>query len=97
MDLWYFFLRHTNFLRIKKMHQNNYDFLRIKAVYNELTKLGAKVTELEDGLIIDPAFKYNENVEIDTYDDHRMAMRFSLAGLRIPGVKIFPLCVKNFS
>jgi 3-phosphoshikimate 1-carboxyvinyltransferase len=69
---------------------------RIKAVYNELTKLGAKVTELEDGLIIEPAVKYNENVEIDTYDDHRMAMSFSLAGLRIPGVKIKdPDCVSK--
>lgn len=69
---------------------------RIKAVYNELTKLGAKVTELEDGLIIEPAVKYNENVEIDTYDDHRMAMSFSLAGLRISGVKIKdPDCVSK--
>jgi len=69
---------------------------RIKAVYNELMKLGAKVTELEDGLIIEPAVKYNENVEIDTYDDHRMAMSFSLAGLRIPGVKIKdPDCVSK--
>ena len=69
---------------------------RIKAVYNELTKLGAKITELEDGLIIEPAVKYNENVEIDTYDDHRMAMSFSLAGLRIPGVKIKdPDCVSK--
>ena len=69
---------------------------RIKAVYNELTKLGATVTELEDGLIIQPAVKYNENVEIDTYDDHRMAMSFSLAGLKIPGVKIKdPDCVSK--
>lgn len=69
---------------------------RIKAVYNELTKLGAKVTELEDGIIIEPQAKYNENVEIDTYDDHRMAMSFSLAGLIIPGVKIKdPNCVSK--
>jgi 3-phosphoshikimate 1-carboxyvinyltransferase len=69
---------------------------RIKAVYNELTKLGATVTELQDGLIIQPAAKYNENVEIATYDDHRMAMSFSLAGLRIPGVKIKdPDCVSK--
>ena len=67
---------------------------RIKAVYNELTKLGAKVEELHDGLIIYPAEKYNEGVLIDTYDDHRMAMSFSLVGLRVPGTTINdPGCV----
>lgn len=71
---------------------------RIKAVYNELTKLGAKVTEYEDGLTIEPVAKYNENVEIDTYDDHRMAMSFSIAGLKIKGVKIKDpgCCSKTF-
>lgn len=69
---------------------------RIKAVYNELTKLGAKVTELHDGLIIEPAEKYNEGVEIDTYDDHRMAMSFSLAGLIVPNTYIKdPNCVSK--
>jgi len=69
---------------------------RIKAVNNELTKLGAKVTELEDGLIIDPIEKYNEGVAIDTYDDHRMAMSFSIAGLLIPNTKINdPECVSK--
>ena len=69
---------------------------RIKAVYNELTKLGAKVTELHDGLIIEPVEKYNEVVEIDTYDDHRMAMSFSLAGLKVTGTIIKdPGCVSK--
>ena len=69
---------------------------RIKACYNELTKLGAKVTELEDGLIIEPQEKYNEGVEIDTYDDHRMAMSFSVAGLLIKDVIIKdPGCVSK--
>lgn len=64
---------------------------RIKACYNELTKLGATVVEKEDGLIITPKdtpSQYNNDVLIDTYDDHRMAMSFSLAGLLIDGVKI---------
>lgn len=69
---------------------------RIKAVYNELTKLGAKVTELHDGLIIEPVEKYNNGVEIDTYDDHRMAMSFSLAGLKVEGTVIKdPGCVSK--
>lgn len=70
---------------------------RIRACYNELTKLGAKVIEKEDGLIIYPKEnwdEYNKNILIDTYDDHRMAMSFSLAGLNIENVKINdPMCV----
>ncbi len=72
---------------------------RIRACYNELTKLGAKVVEKEDGLIIYPKdnpSEYNANVLIDTYDDHRMAMSFSLAGLLIDNVKIHdPNCVSK--
>ncbi len=69
---------------------------RIKAVYNELTKLGAKVTELYDGLVIEPSEKYNEGIEIDTYDDHRMAMSFSLAGLKVKNTFINdPGCVSK--
>lgn len=72
---------------------------RIKACYNELTKLGAKVIEKEDGLIIYPKeniSEYNKGVTIDTYDDHRMAMSFSLAGLLIDDVKIHdPNCVSK--
>lgn len=71
---------------------------RIKACYNELTKLGAKVTELHDGLIIEPkeVEEYNSGVVIDTYDDHRMAMSFALAGLKIDDVIIHdPGCVSK--
>jgi len=72
---------------------------RIRACYNELTKLGAKVVEKEDGLIIYPKdnpSEYNSNVLIDTYDDHRMAMSFSLVGLLIDNVKIHdPNCVSK--
>jgi 3-phosphoshikimate 1-carboxyvinyltransferase len=72
---------------------------RIRACYNELTKLGAKVTEFEDGLTIEPLQKvedYNSGVLIDTYDDHRMAMSFALAGLKIKDVIINdPDCVSK--
>lgn len=72
---------------------------RIKACYNELTKLGAKVTELEEGLIVEPLKNikdYNNGVEIETYDDHRMAMSFSLAGLLIKDTIIKdPSCVSK--
>jgi 3-phosphoshikimate 1-carboxyvinyltransferase len=65
---------------------------RMTALATELQKLGAKVTEREDGLTIEPGEL--QPATIDTYNDHRMAMSFALAGLRIPGVKIDnPRCV----
>ncbi len=65
---------------------------RIAAVAIELRKLGAEVTEYSDGLSITP--KKLRAASIDTYRDHRMAMSFALAGLRIPGVRINdPGCV----
>jgi 3-phosphoshikimate 1-carboxyvinyltransferase len=65
---------------------------RIAAVAAEARKLGAEVVELADGLTITP--KRLRPAAIDTYRDHRMAMSFTLAGLRIPGVQINdPGCV----
>jgi 3-phosphoshikimate 1-carboxyvinyltransferase len=61
---------------------------RIAAPSAELRKLGAIVVEREDGLTITPPADGGRGAEIDTYDDHRMAMSFALAGLRIPGVVI---------
>eukprot|EP00529_Nitzschia_sp_RCC80_P018902 CAMPEP_0113504512 /NCGR_PEP_ID=MMETSP0014_2-20120614/34755_1 /TAXON_ID=2857 /ORGANISM="Nitzschia sp." /LENGTH=499 /DNA_ID=CAMNT_0000399627 /DNA_START=83 /DNA_END=1582 /DNA_ORIENTATION=- /assembly_acc=CAM_ASM_000159 len=54
---------------------------RMKAIVAECTKLGATVEEFEDYCIIHPpeGNKINDNVLIETYDDHRMAMTFSLA------------------
>jgi 3-phosphoshikimate 1-carboxyvinyltransferase len=68
---------------------------RLAALATELRKLGARVDELPDGLIIDPpAPKKLQAARIDTYDDHRMAMSFALAGLKVPGITIVnPDCV----
>ena len=68
---------------------------RIGAVATELRKLGATVEEHEDGLTIEPPRSGSlKAATIDTYQDHRMAMSFALAGLRIPGVRIAnPSCV----
>ena len=51
------------------------------AICTELRKLGCDVFEGEDYCVITPpeSGKINEGVDIDTYDDHRMAMAFSLA------------------
>jgi len=66
---------------------------RLRAMATELRKLGAEVDEGEDFLRIVPR-KLNANVAIDTYDDHRMAMSFSLAALGGVPVRINePGCV----
>jgi 3-phosphoshikimate 1-carboxyvinyltransferase len=70
---------------------------RIGAVATELRKLGAEVLEHDDGLTIVPAsMSQLKAATIETYHDHRMAMSFALAGLRIPGVRIAnPSCVEK--
>ncbi len=51
---------------------------RILAMYTELTKLGASVFITDDSIEISPPARINSDVAIDTYNDHRMAMCFSL-------------------
>jgi 3-phosphoshikimate 1-carboxyvinyltransferase len=66
---------------------------RVHATCNELTRLGVRVTEHEDGMTIYPCEKFS-TATIQTYNDHRMAMAFSLIGLRVDGVSIEnPNCV----
>jgi len=66
---------------------------RIAAMATELRKLGAEAEEGKDFLRIIPR-KIAPNVAIDTYDDHRMAMSFSLAALAGVTVRINdPQCV----
>ena len=61
---------------------------RLMALSTELRKFGAEVTvEGGDTLIITPPGKLH-GASIATYDDHRMAMSFALAGTRIDGVTI---------
>jgi 3-phosphoshikimate 1-carboxyvinyltransferase len=54
---------------------------RIAAMATELRKLGATVEEGADTIAVSPAQTFSGNIVIDTYDDHRMAMCFSLAAL----------------
>ncbi len=65
---------------------------RIAAVVDELRKLGGDVKAEADGWTIAPSTLHGGAVE--TYDDHRIAMAFSLIGLRVKGVVIRnPACV----
>ncbi|MGA0258861.1 MAG: 3-phosphoshikimate 1-carboxyvinyltransferase [bacterium] len=68
---------------------------RLKAVSSELKKLGATVEEGEDYIIIEPPEKLL-SAEIATYDDHRMAMAFSLAACgEVPITILDPSCVSK--
>lgn len=54
---------------------------RLLAMYTELTKLGAMVSYTADSITIDPPKAIKANVAIDTYNDHRIAMCFSLVAV----------------
>jgi 3-phosphoshikimate 1-carboxyvinyltransferase len=67
---------------------------RLAALNTELGKFGAKIEEGRDYIIVHPLKDYPPAVNVATYGDHRMAMAFALAGLRIPNVTIQdPACV----
>ncbi|MBE0672500.1 MAG: 3-phosphoshikimate 1-carboxyvinyltransferase [Anaerolineales bacterium] len=68
---------------------------RVNATCTELKRLGVSVEEHEDGMTIYPCEKMRV-ASIQTYNDHRMAMAFSLIGLRFDGVTIEnPSCVSK--
>ena len=67
---------------------------RLAAMATELRKLGAQVEEGADYLRVEPPARLRADVAIDTYDDHRMAMCFSLVALGGVAVRINdPDCV----
>ena len=69
---------------------------RLSAMSTELKKMGIKVDEGPDYITIYPGSPIP--AEIDTYDDHRMAMSFALIGLKTPGTVINnpECCAKTF-
>jgi 3-phosphoshikimate 1-carboxyvinyltransferase len=67
---------------------------RVAALRTELTKCGAQVEETGDTLVVQPSALYG--AEIETYNDHRMAMCFATLGLIVPGLRLKnPACVKK--
>jgi 3-phosphoshikimate 1-carboxyvinyltransferase len=67
---------------------------RVAALRTELTKCGAKVVEEGDMLTVWPSPLHG--TEVETCNDHRLAMCFAVLGLKIPGIKIKnPACVKK--
>ncbi len=68
---------------------------RIAALVTELQKLGAEVVSTDDALSIRPPEKPRP-ARIETYNDHRMAMSFAVAGTRISGLQIAGIdCVRK--
>jgi 3-phosphoshikimate 1-carboxyvinyltransferase len=69
---------------------------RVKALSTELARCGAEVSEVGDTLVIQASTRPLHGAEIETYNDHRMAMCFAVLGLRVPGIKLRnPACVKK--
>lgn len=67
-------------------HMRHKETDRVAAVVNEIRRMGVDAEEFDDGLAITPGSI--QSATIETYDDHRMAMSFALAGLRTEGIRI---------
>ena len=59
---------------------------RIRALAGELFRIGIRVEEGKDWLKIEGGEPHG--AEIETYNDHRLAMSLAIAGLVVPGIKI---------
>ena len=69
---------------------------RILAMDNELTKMGVEVSTTHDSMTIFPQKQLNDNISIKTYNDHRIAMCFSLFCLKNLNITIQdPNCVNK--
>ncbi|EFK12016.1 3-phosphoshikimate 1-carboxyvinyltransferase [delta proteobacterium NaphS2] len=81
-------IRNVGHLRFKESD-------RLSAVTREWRRLGGRVEELEDALVIRGGASLH-GCDVDTYDDHRIAMSLAVIGLEVPGVRIQnPDCVNK--
>lgn len=89
-----FFDKPTHICGVEHIRKQECD--RLFAIVQNLTALGVKVEEKEDGVIIYPAQPHGGKV--DTFGDHRVAMAFAVTGLRCDGVVIqnAEVCAKTF-
>jgi 3-phosphoshikimate 1-carboxyvinyltransferase len=70
-------IRNAKELRVKESD-------RIRTISTELNKMGAKIIELEDGFIIEGGTKL-KGANVDSYNDHRIAMTLAISGLCAEG------------
>ena len=85
--------RPTSFTHLGRLRVQECE--RVVALRTELTKCGARITEEGDALHVEPSPELH-GAEIDTYNDHRMAMCFAMLGLKAPGMRLRdPACVRK--
>ncbi len=77
-------------------HIRNQESDRIMSMYNELGRMGIKCTAHDDGITIEPGMP--KPAEIQTYNDHRVAMSYAVTGLNAEGIVINDpgCCSKTF-
>ncbi len=73
-------IRNVHHLRFKESD-------RLHAIALEWNRLGGRVEEIDDGLIIHGGERLS-GTPVDTHEDHRLAMSLAVVGLRVPGVRI---------
>ncbi|MSR65286.1 MAG: 3-phosphoshikimate 1-carboxyvinyltransferase [Verrucomicrobiae bacterium] len=90
-----FFKQPMQLTRAERMRVQECD--RLHAMVNELGKVGVCIKEHQDGFTVFPGYLGElHGADIETYNDHRMAMCFSVLGLKIPGIRIKnPSCVSK--
>lgn len=72
----------SEFINAERLRLKECD--RISCVVEELTKLGAKVIETEDGMLFEGIESFKGGV-VDSHNDHRLAMAFAMASLKCEG------------
>ena len=84
--------RQTEFTELGRLRVQECE--RVLAMRTELAKCGAAIDESGDTLTVQPGALHG--AEVDTYEDHRMAMCFATLGLKVPGIRIKnPACVRK--
>ena len=84
--------RQTEFSELGRLRVQECE--RVVAMRTELAKCGAAIDESGDTLTVQPGALHG--AEVDTYEDHRMAMCFATLGLKVPGIRIKnPACVRK--
>ncbi|MGN0804973.1 MAG: 3-phosphoshikimate 1-carboxyvinyltransferase [Candidatus Coproplasma sp.] len=90
-----YFSKPTEIVGVSHIRKQECD--RLFAIVKNLTAMGVRVEEREDGVKIYPSEKLLP-AEIETFGDHRVAMSFAITGLRADGITIknAEVCSKTF-
>jgi 3-phosphoshikimate 1-carboxyvinyltransferase len=76
-------------------HARDKESDRLSVLAREFGRIGARIQVTDDGVFVEPS-PLAGGVDLDPHNDHRMAMAFAIAGLRVPGTGILdPGCVSK--